>query len=113
MEAVDRLVLHQANAQMIRHLAQKLGATAEQTVVGLAGFGNTSSASIPLALASELGTALCGGPRRLLLSGFGVGWSWGSVALTVGPLAVCEVMTLAVSPAESAGPDAQPAKDAD
>ena len=113
MEAVDRLVLHQANAQMIRHLAQKLGATAEQTVVGLAGFGNTSSASIPLALASELGTALCGGPRRLLLSGFGVGWSWGSVALTVGPLAVCEVMTLAASPAESAGPDAQPAKDAD
>ncbi|OYD81308.1 3-oxoacyl-ACP synthase III family protein [Azospirillum brasilense] len=113
MEAVDRLVLHQANAQMIRHLAQKLGATPDQTVVGLAGFGNTSSASIPLALASELDAALRGGPLRLVLSGFGVGWSWGSVALTAGPLAVCEVVTLPASPAESAGSDAQPAKGAE
>ncbi|TWA87418.1 3-oxoacyl-[acyl-carrier-protein] synthase-3 [Azospirillum brasilense] len=112
METVHRLVLHQANAQMIRHLAQKLGATPAQTVVGLAGFGNTSSASIPLALASELGGALHGGALRLLLSGFGVGWSWGSVALTAGPLAVCEVITLPASSAESAGPDAQPAKGA-
>ncbi|WP_307832602.1 3-oxoacyl-[acyl-carrier-protein] synthase III C-terminal domain-containing protein [Azospirillum argentinense] len=112
METVDRLVLHQANAQMIRHLAQKLGATPGQTVVGLAGFGNTSSASIPLALASELEGALRGGPLRLLLSGFGVGWSWGSVALTAGPLAVCEVMALPANPAESAEPDGQPAKGA-
>lgn len=114
MEAVDHLVLHQANAQMIRHLAQKLGATPAQTVLGLAGFGNTSSASIPLALASELGAPLRSGAARLLLSGFGVGWSWGSAAVTAGPLAVCETMLLSPdgNPADSAGTAGKAAKGA-
>lgn len=92
--AVDHLVLHQANAQMIRHLAQKLGAGPDQTVVALAPFGNTSSASIPLALVEALAGALSDAPRRLLLSGFGVGWSWGSVTLCAGPLSVCEKVVL-------------------
>ncbi|WP_448206566.1 3-oxoacyl-ACP synthase III family protein [Azospirillum sp. sgz302134] len=114
MEAVDHLVLHQANAQMIRHLAQKLGATPAQTVLGLAGYGNTSSASIPLALASELGGALRAGPSRLLLSGFGVGWSWGSAAVATGPLAVCEAMRLGTGgdPADSADRTRREAKGA-
>ena len=114
MDMVDHLVLHQANAQMIRHLAQKLGATPAQTVVGLAGFGNTSSASIPLALASELAGRLRAGPARLLLSGFGVGWSWGSAAVTAGPLALCGTMRLGadgVPVAEGSG-EACPAKSA-
>lgn len=106
LEAVDHLVLHQANAQMIRHLAQKLGARPERTVVALSGFGNTSSASIPLALAHALSAPLRSGQRRLLLSGFGVGWSWGSAALSAGPLAVCETVVLPGRkyPAESAAP---------
>lgn len=106
MESVDHLVLHQANAQMIRHLAQKLGATTDQTVVGLGAFGNTSSASIPLALATELAAPLAAGCRRLLLSGFGVGWSWGSVALAAGPLAICGTVVLPGRkyPADSAYP---------
>lgn len=92
--AIDHLVLHQANAQMIRHLAQKVGAEPDRTVLALAPFGNTSSASIPLAMADALAPLLLEGPRRLLLSGFGVGWSWGSVALTAGPLFVCEKVVL-------------------
>lgn len=115
---VDRLVLHQANAQMIRHLAQKLGVALERTVVALGEYGNTSSASIPLALVDALSDPLTDGPSRLLLSGFGVGWSWGSVALTVGPLAACGLVALradgasfavadradfAATPAETAG----------
>lgn len=113
MAEVDHLVLHQANAQMVRHLAGKMGASPEQTVLALAGYGNTSSASIPLAMATALGASLTGGARRLLLSGFGVGWSWGSVALTAGPLAVCDLLVLdaeggaailaALDPAGSAG----------
>ncbi|CAO3432816.1 3-oxoacyl-ACP synthase III family protein [Azospirillum doebereinerae] len=94
MADVDHLVLHQANAQMIRHLAQKLGATREQTVLALTGLGNTSSASIPLALTEALAGPLMAERRRLLLSGFGVGWSWGSVALSVGPLALCTTVVL-------------------
>ncbi|MCW2243728.1 ketoacyl-ACP synthase III [Azospirillum canadense] len=117
MDGVDHFVLHQANAQMIRHLAQKLGAAPAQTVVGLAEYGNTSSASIPLALASELGGRLRSARARLLLSGFGVGWSWGSVALATGPLAVCGTMQIdaAGNPVADTVVDAgeDPAKSAD
>ncbi|MBY6265787.1 ketoacyl-ACP synthase III [Azospirillum sp. 412522] len=106
MEMVDHLVLHQANAQMIRHLGQKLGVPADRTVVALREVGNTSSASIPLALAAALAGVLAAGPRRLLLSGFGVGWSWGSAAVVVGPLAICETIVLPgrKCPANSASP---------
>lgn len=109
MAEVDQLVLHQANAQMIRHLAQKVGASADQTVVALGGFGNTSSASVPLALTSALAEALRERPQRLLLSGFGVGWAWASAALTAGPLTVCETI---VRHAEAAAETAHRAKDA-
>lgn len=106
MADVDHLVLHQANAQMVRHLARKLGATPEQTVLALEEYGNTSSASLPLALVVALGDVLTRRSRRLLLSGFGVGWSWGSAAVEAGPLAVCERIEVAgaADPAEPAGP---------
>jgi len=113
MAEVDRVVLHQANAQMIRHLAQKIGATPEQAVLALAGHGNTSSASIPLALTEALGDEFTRRSYRLLLSGFGVGWSWGSAALSAGPLGVCETILLKAGnaaipagrhPAEAADP---------
>lgn len=90
VDDLDHLVLHQANAQMMRHLAQKLGVPVDKTLVALGKRGNTSSASIPLAMVDGLAAALLQGPVRLLLSGFGVGWSWGSAALVMGPLAVCE-----------------------
>ncbi len=95
IDGVDHLVLHQANRQMIERLARKLGAAPERTVVALERHGNTSSASIPLALAEGAGDSLRSGARRLLLSGFGVGWSWGSAALESGPWPVCETIELA------------------
>lgn len=86
---IDHVVLHQANKQMIERLARKIGATPEQTVLALADCGNVSSASIPLALTIALTEQLKSSSRRLLLSGFGVGWSWGSAVIEVGPLATC------------------------
>lgn len=94
---VDHFVLHQANAMMIRHLGPKIGASPDRLVVALADVGNTSSASIPLALAQALGPALVGPPRKLLLSGFGVGWSWGSAAVTWGGMALCEAIDVAAA----------------
>lgn len=101
---VDHVVLHQANAQMIRHLGQRIGARPEQIVLALAEVGNTSSASIPLALTTALAGTLTAPlfdrplsdrrPVRLLLSGFGVGWSWGTVALTCPPLGLCRTVEL-------------------
>ncbi|WP_029010440.1 ketoacyl-ACP synthase III [Azospirillum halopraeferens] len=110
VQDVDRVVLHQANAQMIRHLAAKIGATPAQTVLALAGYGNTSSASIPLALTQELAAPPGGGSLRLLLSGFGVGWSWGSATVTAGPLAACA--TLVLDADGRAAVSADPATDA-
>jgi len=90
---LDRFVPHQANAQMIRRLAHKVGVRADRVVEAAAERGNTGPASIPLALCDALGERLTSGSQRLLLAGFGVGWSWSSVALTLGPLAVCRVDT--------------------
>lgn len=85
----DHVVLHQANAMMLKTLGQKIGATPEQLVVAVKDYGNTSSASIPLALGQCLTGA---GPKRLLLSGFGVGWSWGSAWWETAGLKVCEMI---------------------
>jgi len=76
MAEIDHVVLHQANAMMLKTLGQKIGAAPEQLVIALRDYGNTSSASIPLALGDCLGRAAR--PQRLILSGFGVGWSWAS-----------------------------------
>ena len=79
---VDYLILHQANESMLRHLSTKAGFSQNQTVISMAEFGNTSSASIPLAIASTLANSLSNSERpiNLLMSGFGVGWRWASAA---------------------------------
>lgn len=94
---VDHVVLHQANEMMIRRLAGKIGAEPGRVVLDLAPHGNTSSASVPLALTQEaVAASLCSGARRVLLSGFGVGWSWATAAATLGPLAVCRSMVVSM-----------------
>lgn len=83
---VDLCVMHQANAFILEHLRKKTGIPPERFVVDMADFGNTSSASIPLTIGHRLGDALAAGSRRLLLAGFGVGWSWGALVAEVGPV---------------------------
>jgi 3-oxoacyl-[acyl-carrier-protein] synthase-3 len=75
---VDHVVLHQANEMLLKLLGGKLGASPEQLVVAVRDYGNTSSASIPLALTGRLASARPDTMQRLVLSGFGVGWSWAS-----------------------------------
>lgn len=86
VEGIDRFVLHQANAFMLEHLRKKMKAPAEKFVIDMQGFGNTSSASIPLALCHSLGGTLANGRLRVLMAGFGVGWSWGGLVADVGPI---------------------------
>ncbi len=96
LDDVDLVVLHQANQQMIRHLGHKIGARPDQLVIGLSAFGNTSSASIPLALAVGPGGLLTDRPMRLLLSGFGGGWSWASATIeTACPPSVARLIEVA------------------
>ncbi len=87
MDAIDRVVLHQANKFMLEHLRKRTKIPAEKFVVDMHDFGNTSSATIPLALCHRLSTILAERSHRLLMAGFGVGWSWGALITEVGPIA--------------------------
>lgn len=80
MDQVDVLVYHQANKFMTDFFSKKLKIDASHTPYSLRRFGNTSSASIPLTIVSEMKDAY---PKRehVILSGFGAGLSWGSVML--------------------------------
>lgn len=82
-EDVDYFVFHQANQLINETIRKKLKLPAEKVPSTLAEFGNTSGASIPVTMTARLREALAGQTRRLLLSGFGVGLSWGNCILTV------------------------------
>lgn len=90
---VDAWVLHQANDFMIKHLAKKAGLPSDRVILALRGFGNTSSASIPLAMVARLRDRLTQGRECLVLAGFGVGLSWAAVALGLGPLVIPPLVT--------------------
>jgi 3-oxoacyl-[acyl-carrier-protein] synthase-3 len=81
IDEVDVYVPHQANKRIIDHAVGKLGVPLERTVVNVDRFGNTSSGSIPLALAD----ARADGRRRdgalVLMTGMGAGLTWGSALL--------------------------------
>ena len=75
---MDVYVPHQANVRIIDHAVAKLGIPRERVVVNVDRYGNTSSGSIPLALAD----AVDGGALRpgaiVLMTGMGAGLTWGS-----------------------------------
>lgn len=86
---LDYAIMHQANKMMLKHLGDKLGLSKSQVVIALERCGNTSSASIPLAMCMTLSRQLLNDSHKLLLSGFGVGWSWGSVAINQAKMQAC------------------------
>lgn len=81
LKEIDLFVFHQANAFMLDHLRRKLGIPAEKFVLNLEHCGNTVSASIPMALETALQGGKVRAPCRLLLAGFGVGFSWAGCIL--------------------------------
>lgn len=80
-EGIDYYILHQANKLMNESIRKKLGIETEKLPLSLKNFGNTSSASIPITMVTELGDKLRNENLKLVLSGFGVGLSWGSVVV--------------------------------
>jgi 3-oxoacyl-[acyl-carrier-protein] synthase III len=81
---VDVFVPHQANARIISAARERLGIPEERCVVTIDRYGNTSSASIPLALADALETGLLQPGAKVLMSGFGGGMTWASAVLRWG-----------------------------
>ncbi|WP_284575264.1 beta-ketoacyl-ACP synthase III [Streptomyces sp. 2P-4] len=80
-ESVDWFVGHQANVRILHAVADQLGMDRGRTVVNLDRVGNTSAASIPLALADAIAAGQVGPGDRVLMSAFGGGVTWGSTAL--------------------------------
>lgn len=90
IDQVDVLIYHQANRFMTDFFSKKLKIDASRTPYSLRRFGNTSSASIPLTIVSEM---KYGYSERscAILSGFGAGLSWGSVMLDLSKCAISEL----------------------
>lgn len=80
-DLVDRLVGHQANTRILNALADHLGVARDRVVIDLDRVGNTSTASIPLALARAAGDGALVAGDRTVLTAFGGGLTWGSTAL--------------------------------
>ena len=86
MEASDVawFVPHQANARIIDAAANRLGFGPERTLVNIDRYGNTSSASIPLALFEAVDDGRVRAGDLVLCSGFGAGMTWASALLRWG-----------------------------
>ena len=81
---VHHFVPHQANLRIIEAAANRLKIPSVRTVVNIGQYGNTSAASIPLALAEAAESGRIADGDLVLLSGFGAGMTWGSAVLRWG-----------------------------
>ena len=78
IDDVDVYIPHQANVRIIDHAAEKLGIPKEKIVVNVERYGNTSSGSIPLALADAQAEGRLQEGALVLMTGMGAGLTWGS-----------------------------------
>ena len=81
IDDVDVYVPHQANTRIINYAAEKLGIPEDRIVVNVDRYGNTSSGSIPLALADAEADGRLQPGSRVLMTGMGAGLTWGSALM--------------------------------
>jgi 3-oxoacyl-[acyl-carrier-protein] synthase-3 len=81
---VDWFIPHQANARIIEAASNRLGIRSEQTIVNIERYGNTSAASIPLAMSEAADAGRFADGDLVLMSGFGAGMTWGSALVRWG-----------------------------
>ncbi|GAF03268.1 ketoacyl-ACP synthase III [Saccharicrinis fermentans] len=91
LDKVDYFVFHQANSYINGFIARKLKLPADKIPSTIEKYGNTSSVSIPITIVSELKDKLKS-HTRLMLSGFGVGLSWGTAILDVEDCYVADIV---------------------
>jgi 3-oxoacyl-[acyl-carrier-protein] synthase-3 len=81
IEDVDVYVPHQANVRIIDHATKKLGIPSDRVVTNVERYGNTSSGSIPLALAEAQADGRLQPGKLVLMTGMGAGLTWGSALM--------------------------------
>jgi 3-oxoacyl-[acyl-carrier-protein] synthase-3 len=93
MSDIDYFMFHQPNRFMLEKLAQKLGIPVQKMPNNLVEkFGNSSSASIPVITCYHIGNLLLSKMLKICMAGFGVGLTWGSMIMDLGPLEFCELI---------------------
>jgi len=93
LETIDYFVLHQANKLMNNTIRMKLKARKERFPLSLDKYGNTSAATIPLTIVTELREMVSSQKLKMIFSGFGVGLSWGSVLAHANKIVCPEIYT--------------------
>jgi 3-oxoacyl-[acyl-carrier-protein] synthase III len=78
LEEIDLFVYHQANSRIISAVGERLDLPPDRVIDCLAEYGNTSAASIPIALSEAASAGLLRKGSRVLLSAFGAGLTWGA-----------------------------------
>ena len=90
LDEFDHLVFHQANRLINETIRKMLKVDPSKVPYSLHDFGNTSCSSIPLTIVSQIREQLEEKPKKLLLSAFGIGLSWGTVLLETDGIIVPE-----------------------
>jgi 3-oxoacyl-[acyl-carrier-protein] synthase-3 len=83
MEEVDHVIFHQANKYMLEYLRKKLHIPKDKFYINLLSTGNTVSATIPIALKDCIERQIVKEDDKVLLVGFGVGYSWGGTIIRI------------------------------
>jgi 3-oxoacyl-[acyl-carrier-protein] synthase III len=84
LEDVDLFVYHQANSRIVSAVGERLGLPAERVIDIVPRYGNTSAASIPIALSEAAGTGMLPDGALVLLAAFGGGLTWGGTVIEWG-----------------------------
>lgn len=83
LDEVDYVIFHQANKYMIDYLRKKLGIPEEKFFMDMADTGNTVSATIPIGLKKSINRNIIKPGDKILLCGYGVGYSWGATIVQI------------------------------
>jgi 3-oxoacyl-[acyl-carrier-protein] synthase-3 len=90
---VDVYLFHQPNRFMLQKLADKMRVPYDKMPSNVVGeYGNSSGVTIPVALASNLRERVLGETLTAVLAGFGVGLTWSSMLLPLGPMEFCDMI---------------------
>ena len=91
-QSADYYIFHQANMKMNNMIAKKLKLNPDKVPSSMSLFGNTSSASIPLTIVTQIRNKVMEKPTKFICCGFGIGLSWGTVAFETNNIVISELV---------------------
>jgi 3-oxoacyl-[acyl-carrier-protein] synthase-3 len=83
MDDIDYVIFHQANQYMLEYLKSIINIPADKFYINMMDVGNTSSATIPIGIVDAMDRGLVKSGDKVLLAGFGVGYSYGATIITI------------------------------